>query len=123
MNGHTALGLLEVYGLAAAVAVADDMAKAAPVELLSRIEIGDGLVTVAARGDVSAVQEAVAAGRRTATTSAAFRSSSVLGRPAPEVTELFFAPGNLNRSSSVRRIRARRAPSAQSKKTGGTQIG
>lgn len=93
MNDGTALGLLEVYGLAAAVAVADEMAKAAPVEILHRQEIGDGLVTVVASGSVSAVQEAIEAGRRRATAHEAFRAAVVLGRPAPGVSELFFPPG------------------------------
>jgi microcompartment protein CcmL/EutN len=130
VNGDTAVGLLEVYGLAVAVAVADDMAKAAPVELLARLEIGDGLVTVVARGGVSAVQEAIAVGRRTATSSAALRGSSVLGRPGPGVTELFFGsdgqgPGDATAPvatsrAAVKRNRAARATGAQSKKRGGT---
>ena len=119
MNGESALGLLEVYGLTAAVAVADDMVKGAPVELLARLAIGDGLVTVIARGGVSAVQEAVAVGRRTATASAALRSSSVLGRPAPEVAEAFFGLRIAN-SSPATRIRAPRTVGAQQKKRGGT---
>jgi len=123
VNGESAFGLVEVYGLTAAVAVADDMVKAAPVELLPRLQIGDGLVTIVARGGVSAVQEAIAAGRRTATSSSALRSSSVLGRPALGVTELFFAAGNRDRSSSVRRIRAARTAGAQSRKTGGSSRG
>ncbi len=90
---NEALGLLEVYGLANAVAVADAMAKAAPVGLSRRLDIGDGLVTVVSTGGVSAVQEAVAAGRRTAESQNAFRAATVLGRPAPGVADLFFPPG------------------------------
>lgn len=93
MNDATALGLLEVYGLTAAVAVADEMAKAAPIEILCRQDIGDGLVTIVAGGGVSAVQEAIAAGRRLATTHESFRAAAVLGRPAPGVSDLFFPPG------------------------------
>jgi ethanolamine utilization protein EutM len=93
VNGESALGLLEVYGLAAAVAVADEMAKAAPIEILRRQDIGDGLVTVVTSGGVSAVQEAVAAGRRLATSKDAFRAAVVLGRPAAGVSDLFFPPG------------------------------
>jgi ethanolamine utilization protein EutM len=69
------------------------MAKAAPVELLRRQEIGDGLVTVVATGGVSAVQEAVAAGRRFAASHDAFRAAAVLGRPAAGIAYLFFPPG------------------------------
>lgn len=93
MNGEAALGLLEVYGLTAAVAVADEMAKAAPIESLRRLDIGDGLVTVVASGGVSAVLEAVAAGQRLATSKEAFRAAVVLGRPAAGVSDLFFPPG------------------------------
>jgi microcompartment protein CcmL/EutN len=69
------------------------MAKAAPIEILHRQDIGDGLVTVVARGGVSAVQEAIAVGRRFATTRDAFRAAAVLGRPAAGVSDLFFPPG------------------------------
>jgi ethanolamine utilization protein EutM len=93
VNGDSALGLIEVYGLAAAVAVADAMAKAAPIEILRRQDIGDGLVTVVTSGGVSAVQEAVAAGQRLATGKDAFRAAVVLGRPAAGVSDLFFPPG------------------------------
>jgi microcompartment protein CcmL/EutN len=125
VNGDdgAALGLLEVYGLTAAVAVADEMAKAAPVELLARLEIGDGLVTVVARGGVSAVMESIAAGRRSATSTAALRGSSVLGRPAPGVEELFFPAGSRDRSPSVDRIRATRRAGAQNRRRGGTSGG
>jgi microcompartment protein CcmL/EutN len=93
VNDGTALGLLEVYGLTSAVAVADQMAKAAPIDLLPRNAIGDGLVTVVAIGGVSAVQEAVAAGRRFAAEHGSFRAAAVLGRPAAGVADLFFPPG------------------------------
>ena len=116
MNGDAALGLVEVYGLAAAVAVADEMAKAAPIELVGRQDIGDGLVTVVAGGGVSAVQEAIAAGRRLATTKDAFRAAAVLGRPAAGVSDLFFPPGRGGAAPpggssprvAVNRVRARR---------------
>lgn len=133
MNDTSALGLLEVYGLTAAIAVADAMAKGAPVELLARQEIGDGLVTVVARGGVSAVEEAVAAGRRIATDCASLRSAGVLGRPADGIEQLFFpiaagapgrsdaAPPGRTRTRAVNRNRAGRTPSTQSKKTGGIQ--
>jgi microcompartment protein CcmL/EutN len=93
VNDGSALGLLEVYGLTTAIAVADEMVKAAPIELLPRQEIGDGLVTVVAAGGVSAVQEAVAAGRRFAANHDTFRAAAVLGRPAGGVADLFFPPG------------------------------
>ena len=134
MNDTTALCLLEVYGLTSAIAVADAMAKGAPVVLLPRQQIGDGLVTVVARGGVSAVLEAVDAGRRVATERASLRSAAVLGRPADGIEQLFFPdlvatpgrggaapPVRARKSTGVDRIRARRTPPAHSEKAGGTQ--
>lgn len=123
MNGDAALGLVEVYGLAAAVAVADEMAKAAPVELVGRQDIGDGLVTVVAGGGVSAIQEAIAAGRRLATSRDAFRAAAVLGRPAAGVSDLFFPPGRGGAAPpggssprvAVNRVRARRTKPSSTK--------
>jgi len=127
VNGEAALGLLEVYGLAAAVAVADEMAKAAPVELLHRQDIGDGLVTLVASGGVSAVQEAIAAGRRLATSKDAFRAAVVLGRPAVGVSDLFFPPGRGGAEPpggsgprvAVNQVRARRKKASSKQKPGG----
>lgn len=127
MNDGTALGLLEVYGLTAAVAVADEMAKAAPVEILHRQDIGDGLVTVVACGGVSAVQEAIAAGRRLATSHDAFRAAVVLGRPAAGVPDLFFPPGKGGAAppggsrprAAVNRTRVRRSKPPSNENLGG----
>jgi ethanolamine utilization protein EutM len=128
VNDEAALGLLEVYGLVAAVAVADEMAKAAPVEVLRREDIGDGLVTVVAGGGVSAVLEAVAAGRRLATSKAAFRAAVVLGRPGAGVSDLFFPPGKGGAAPpggarprvAVNRVRARRQKPSSNQNLGGT---
>lgn len=117
MNDEAALGLLEVYGLTAAVAVADEMAKAAPIESLHRLDIGDGLVTVVASGGVSAVLEAIAAGQRLAKSREAFRAAVVLGRPATGLSDLFFPPGRGGAAPpggyrprvAVNRVRVRRA--------------
>ena len=131
MNGEAALGLLEVYGLAAAVAVADEMVKAAPVQLLHRQVIGDGLVTLVASGGVSAVREAIAAGQRLATSKQAFRGAVVLGRPAAGVSDLFFPPGRggaappggLSPRVAVDRVRARRKRPSSKQNTGGNAGG
>jgi len=131
VNDGTALGLLEVYGLAAAVAVADEMAKAAPIEILRRQEIGDGLVTVVASGGVSAVQEAIAAGRRFAMAREAFRAAVVLGRPAAGVSDLFFPPGRGGAAppggagprAAVNRTRVRRSTPRSTQNLGGNAGG
>lgn len=59
-----ALGIVETRGLIAAVEAADTMLKSADVKLIGSERIGSGLVSVMIRGDVAAVQAAVAAGSR-----------------------------------------------------------
>jgi ethanolamine utilization protein EutM len=53
-----ALGMIETKGYVAALAAADAMVKAANVAIVSREEVGDGLVAVVVRGDVGAVKAA-----------------------------------------------------------------
>src|SRR4051794_41790219 len=61
-----ALGMIETKGYVAALAAADAMVKAANVTIVSREEVGDGLVAVVVRGDVGAVKAATEAGAATA---------------------------------------------------------
>ena len=63
-----ALGMIETKGYVAALAAADAMVKAANVTIVSREEVGDGLVAVVVRGDVGAVKAATEAGAETAST-------------------------------------------------------
>lgn len=57
-----AVGMIETLGFPAVVEAADAMLKAASVTLVGYEKIGSGRVTVIIRGDVSAVQVAIAAG-------------------------------------------------------------
>lgn len=59
---QVALGLIETRGLIGAVEAADAMVKSANVRLVGKGYSGDGLVTVAVRGDVGAVKAATDAG-------------------------------------------------------------
>ena len=78
-----ALGLIEVYGLVAAVTVADDMVKCANVELLGyELAKGSGMATVKIEGDVGAVQAAISCGETTARSMNMFVSKKVIARPA-----------------------------------------
>ena len=72
---NEALGMIETKGYVAALAAADAMVKAANVAIISREEVGDGLVSVVVRGDVGAVKAATEAGAETAG-SAAWTSST-----------------------------------------------
>jgi ethanolamine utilization protein EutM len=65
MNSSDAIGLIETQGLVAALHATDDMLKAASVQLVGKEKIGAAYVTIVVRGDVAAVQAAIAVGRET----------------------------------------------------------
>ena len=83
-----ALGLIETRGLVGAIEAADAMVKAANVTLVSKEEIGGGLVTVMVRGDVGAVQAAVEAGAEAAKVVGELISVHVIPRPHTEVENM-----------------------------------
>ena len=84
-----AMGLVETKGLVGLVAAADAMAKAANVEILKRIDIGGGLVTVIVSGDVGSVRAAVEVGARVAKEVGDLVSSHVIANPAAGTIEAF----------------------------------
>jgi ethanolamine utilization protein EutM len=86
---ETAIGMLEVLGLTAAIAAADVMVKAAPVRLAGPYVIGRGLVTIVVRGDIAAVIEAVDAGASAAGRLGHVAARHVIGRPFGGVGALF----------------------------------
>ena len=49
-----ALGMIETKGLVGSIEAADAMVKAANVNLIGKVHVGGGLVTVMVRGDVGA---------------------------------------------------------------------
>jgi len=59
---NVALGFVETRGNTANVVALDAMVKAANVELVGKVEIGSGFVTVVVRGEVGAVKSSVEAG-------------------------------------------------------------
>ena len=63
MTHSNALGLLETQGLVAALHATDDMLKSSNVELVGKEKIGAAYVTIMIRGDVAAVENAIATGR------------------------------------------------------------
>ena len=52
-----ALGMIETKGLVGSIEAADAMVKAANVNLIGKVHVGGGLVTVMVRGDVGAVKQ------------------------------------------------------------------
>jgi ethanolamine utilization protein EutM len=88
---NEALGMIETKGYVAALAAADAMVKAANVAIISREEVGDGLVAVVVRGDVGAVKAATEAGAEPAVTVGELVSVHVIPRPHNELGKHFTA--------------------------------
>ena len=83
-----ALGMIETKGLVGAIEAADAMVKAANVNLLGKVLVGGGLVTVMVRGDVGAVKAAVDAGAAAAKRVGELLSVHVIPRPHAEVESI-----------------------------------
>jgi microcompartment protein CcmL/EutN len=80
-----ALGMVETRGLVGSVEAADAMVKAANVNLIGKVHVGGGLVTVMVRGDVGAVKAATDAGAAAAARVGEVVSVHVIPRPHNEV--------------------------------------
>ena len=76
-----ALGILETRGMAALVAAADVMVKAALVEICGRHGVGSAWVTVLVEGEVAAVEAALRAGQEEAAKYGEVISAEVIARP------------------------------------------
>ena len=76
-----ALGMIETKGLVGAIEAADAMVKAANVNLIGKVLVGGGLVTVMVRGDVGAVKAATDAGAAAAQRVGELLSVHVIPRP------------------------------------------
>ncbi len=77
-----AIGLIETKGLVPLVEATDAMAKAANVEIVSRIQIGGAFMTAVVKGDVGSVRAAVEAGANAATQVGELVGSHVIPRPS-----------------------------------------
>ena len=89
MKTSDALGLLETQGLIAALHATDEMLKSASVTLVGKEKIGAAYVTIIVRGDVAAVQAAVAAGKQTVERlGGKLILADVIARPHPELAAL-----------------------------------
>ena len=80
-----ALGMVETKGLVGSIEAADAMVKAANVNLIGKVHVGGGLVTVMVRGEVGAVKAAVDAGAAAAERVGNLISQHVIPRPHNEV--------------------------------------
>lgn len=87
-----ALGLVETMGLVAGTEAADAMVKAANVELLSKQQVGGGLITILVAGDVGAVKAAVDAGAAAASRVGQVKSAHVIPRPHEDIPAILLRP-------------------------------
>ena len=85
MTTLQALGMVETKGLIGSIEAADAMVKAANVNLIGKVHVGGGLVTVMVRGDVGAVKAATDAGAAAAEKVGELISVHVIARPHAEV--------------------------------------
>ena len=84
-----ALGMIETKGYVGAVEASDAMVKAANVSLVKTVQIGGGLITVLARGDVGSVKAAVDAGSKAAGKVGELVSSHIIARPHEDLLKVF----------------------------------
>ena len=80
-----ALGMIETKGLVGSIEAADAMVKAANVNLIGKVHVGGGLVTVMVRGDVAADKAATDAGAAAVSKVGELVSIHVIPRPHNEV--------------------------------------
>jgi len=83
-----ALGMIEMRGFNGLVEASDAMVKAARVTLTRYEKIGSGYVTALVRGDVGAVQAAVAAGEEAAKRVGELVSAHVIPSPHPQLEDI-----------------------------------
>ena len=79
------LGFVETKGYVPAFAVADAMVKSANIEIVKKVWVGAGLVTVIVSGEVGAVRMAVDAGATVANQMGAMEGCLTIARPTEEL--------------------------------------
>ena len=82
------LGFVETKGYIPAFAVADAMAKAANVEIIKRVWVGAGLVTIVAAGEIGAIRMAVDSGAAVANQMNSLEGCYTIARPTEELVKM-----------------------------------
>lgn len=83
-----AIGSVEVFGLVAAVEVADVMLKTANIIVKSFCNADAGIISVICEGDLAACKAAVDAGKAEATRMGGLLGSTLIGRPFTDTATL-----------------------------------
>jgi ethanolamine utilization protein EutM len=81
--------MIETKGYTGSVEASDAMVKAANVTLVKTIQIGGGLITVLARGDIGSIKAAVDAGTKAASKVGELVSSHIIARPHDDLIAAF----------------------------------
>lgn len=82
------LGFIETMGYVPAFQVADTMAKAADVEVVKKVWVGAGLVTIIIKGEISAVHTALDAGAAVANQMGGLQAVLAVAHPAKSLTQM-----------------------------------
>ena len=82
------LGFVETEGYVPAFAVADAMVKAADIQIIKKVWIGAGMVTIVIGGEIGAVRTAVDTGAAVANQMRALLSCYTIARPAEELVSI-----------------------------------
>ncbi|OKP30407.1 BMC domain-containing protein [Serratia fonticola] len=85
---NLSLGVIETYGLTAAIHAADAACKSAAVTVLGYKKIGSGLVSVFFAGEISAVKTAIDSGVAVIKQPAFIKGQLVIARPEKQVVAL-----------------------------------
>lgn len=83
-----AIGMIETQGFTAVLEAIDTACKAAHVEVIGKEKLGGGYITVLVRGEVSAVNAAVDAGKEKVTGLGKLIAAHVIPRPSASVLAL-----------------------------------
>ncbi|MFW6060080.1 MAG: BMC domain-containing protein, partial [Phycisphaeraceae bacterium] len=87
-NQQFAIGLIETQGFTAVIEAIDTACKAANVEVIGKEKLGGGYVTVLIKGDVAAVEAAVASGRERVGNLGKLIAAHVIARPSDSILAL-----------------------------------
>ncbi len=91
--GEEALGLVETLGMVPAISGADQMLKAANVQLIAYENVGSTLVTIMVKGDVAAVKASVDAGVAAASEIGKVTACNVMPRPIRPIGDIVSVHG------------------------------
>lgn len=82
---NEAIGMIEVYGVAHSIIIADSMLKIANVRIISTEDVSQAYYTILIAGDLDSVQLAIKNGEKIACEVGVLIASKVIARPTKEI--------------------------------------